>query len=627
MQPALTALNLSNTMPAPGRYRLRPDLLSEEMTNHMMSKAKLIAFVLSVSIAASVSVKAQDSSPGIAIDDQLTIAKCGGCHTRDSSGMMRRLSYIRTSPEVWEQAIKRMVRLNGLSIKPQEAHQILTYLSKNNGLAPEEAKPVFWEAEHRLFRDQSDKIPDDALQHTCNYCHTIGRVLTQRRTHDDYLKLVSMHIGLFPGAENTFKPRIPSGPQPDVPSTFSSPTGGNPTAIRASATVARTDGKYPVDLAVDYLTKNQPLLTPEWLAWKAAMKTPKLDGKWMLIGYQQGKGRVFGTVTIEQGASPDDFVTKTELEYATSGVKFSKTGKGVVYTGYSWRGRSTGSTSADSSADPGTHPSEWREALFVARDGNSMDGRWFWGGYQEFGIDAHLIRIGTSPILGGAGKFALQSPSKTELKIYGANIPADLKPTDLDLGTGIKVTKVVSHDASTAMVEIQVDANLPVGIRDIALRRSTAERAIAVYDKIAYIKVTPDASMARLGGVIAAKQYAQFEAIAYAAGPDGTAQTADDVPLGPVSANWSIEEFVSTPADDDQNFVGKINDSGLFTPNIEGPNPERRKQANNYPTNNWGDVWVAASYNSPGGQQLKARSFLVVTIPVYVRYDQPEVGN
>src|SRR5216110_1565236 len=107
-------------------------------------------------------VSAQDSSPGIPIDHQLTITKCGGCHQRDANGMMRRLSYIRTSPEVWEQAIKRMVRLNGLVIKPEEARDILRYLSANNGLAPEEARQSFWEAEHRMFRDQSDKIPSDA---------------------------------------------------------------------------------------------------------------------------------------------------------------------------------------------------------------------------------------------------------------------------------------------------------------------------------------------------------------------------------------------------------------------------------------------------------------------------------
>jgi quinohemoprotein amine dehydrogenase len=64
----------------------------------------------------------------------------------------------------------------------------------------------------------------------------------------------------------------------------------------------------------------------------------------------------------------------------------------------------------------------------------------------------------------------------------------------------------------------------------------------------------------------------------------------------------------------------------LFTPNLEGPNPERKKQANNYPTNNWGDVWIDATYIADG-KPMKARSYLVVTIPVYIRYDQPEVDQ
>src|SRR5215472_6701596 len=160
--------------------------------------------------------QAPAAAAGIPISHQLTIDKCGGCHQRDANGMMRRLSYIRTTPEVWEQAIKRMIRLNGVVLKPEEAREILRYLSNNNGLAPEEAKPVFWEAEHRLLRDQSDAIPADALQHTCNYCHTIGRVLGQRRTRDDYEKLINMHLGLFPGAENQFRPRRPSEPPTPV---------------------------------------------------------------------------------------------------------------------------------------------------------------------------------------------------------------------------------------------------------------------------------------------------------------------------------------------------------------------------------------------------------------------------
>jgi quinohemoprotein amine dehydrogenase len=214
------------------------------------------------------------------------------------------------------------------------------------------------------------------------------------------------------------------------------------------------------------------------------------------------------------------------------------------------------------------------------------------------------------------------------MKVYGANFPADLKAADFDFGPGITATKVTRNSPSMATVSLQVAPNLPVGIRDISLLRSTVERAVAVYDRIAYIKTLPDASMARLGGVVAAKQYAQFEAIAYSAGPDGKNETADDIPLGPVAVKWSLDEFISTPDDDDVRFVGTINQtSGLFTPNIEGPNQERKKQANNYGTDNYGDVWVDAEYTPPGGKAMKARSYLVVTIPVYVKYDQPEVSK
>jgi quinohemoprotein amine dehydrogenase len=597
----------------------------------MMFSVKRSAWLAAIACAlACLPASAQDmkTEPGIAINDQLTINKCGGCHSRDSAGMMRRLSYMRTTPEVWEESIKRMVRLNGLSIQPAEAHEILRYLSANNGLAPEEAKPIFWEAEHRLFRDQSDKVPADALQHTCNYCHTIGRVLGQRRTREDYEKLISTHIGLFPGAENQFRPRRTNAMVEEAPmSITSAPTGYPAAAATAASTGVRADGKYPVDVAIDYLSQHQPLMTPEWAAWRAAMRTPGLAGKWMLIGYQQGKGRVFGTVVIQQGASADEFTTKTDVQYAGTGAAISRTGKGVVYTGYSWRGRSSGTKAEPASSDPSADPKEWREAMFVSRDGNVMDGRWFWGGYEEFGIDAHLVRIGSQPMLAGANTFAVQTPSTSTVKLYGENFPPALKSSDFDFGPGIKVKRIVTRTATTADVELQVDPNLPTGVRDISLGRSTAERSFTVYDKVAYIKVLPDASMARLGGTIAAKQFAQFEAVAYSAGADGKPNTADDIPIGPIPAHWGLEEFESTPNDDDVKFVGKINDNGLFTPNLEGPNPERKKQSNNYPTNNWGDVWVTASYDTPGGTPIKARSYLVVTIPVYMHYDQPEVSQ
>ena len=69
-------------------------------------------------------------------------------------------------------------------------------------------------------------------------------------------------------------------------------------------------------------------------------------------------------------------------------------------------------------------PAGWREAMMVSRDGNSMDGRWFWGGFGELGIDVHLVGPGANPSFWAPISRALKSPSKSTVKIYGGNLPA-----------------------------------------------------------------------------------------------------------------------------------------------------------------------------------------------------------
>ena len=582
--------------------------------------------LLLLTTAAVLSAQSSKESAGISITDPLTIAKCGSCHIPNGSGMMRRLSYLRTTPEVWEEAIKRMVRLNGLTIAPAEASQILRYLSNNNGLAPEEAKPIFWEAEHRTFRTQEDEngvAPE--LQRTCNYCHTIGRVLGQRRPRDEYEKLANTHIAMFPGAENVYRPNTRPPNPDDVPVALAyGPAGGQPALIVPTA--AKVETKTPLDIALDYLAKNQPLMTPEWSAWKAVMHNPKLADTWLINGYQTGKGRLYGKMTVEATAAPDEFTTKIELHYASGQIE-TRTGKGIVYTGYSWRGRSTAAKPSPP-ADPNDSPAETREAMLVSRDGSTMEGRWFWGGYQEFGMDVQLVRQGAETIVLGTDRYSVPTPWSGEIHIYGGNLPGAPKPSDFDLGVGIQVTKVVRSTPTEATLQISVAPKVPVGVHDVSVHGVTAVKAFTVYDKVDYIKVIPDAVMARLGGTIAAKQFAQFDVVAFSNGPDGIPGTADDVALGPVSANWSLEEFMSTADDDDAKYVGVINpETGLFTPSIEGPDPKRKKASNNFPTEDWGDVWVDASYKTPSGQSLKARSYLVVTIPDYIYFDQPEVSQ
>jgi quinohemoprotein amine dehydrogenase len=161
------------------------------------------------------------------------------------------------------------------------------------------------------------------------------------------------------------------------------------------------------------------------------------------------------------------------------------------------------------------------------------------------------------------------------------------------------------------------------------VRRSVLPAAFGVYDHVDYLKVIPEAGMARIGGAGHPKELQQFEAIAYNRGPDNKERTADDINLGAVEVEWSVEEFYSTIGDDDKDFVGQLDAHGLFTPAMEGPNPKRRFNRNNY-----GDVWVVATYKGKdaagadkSGKPLTAKGHLIVTVPLYIRWDQAEVAR
>ena len=137
------------------------------------------------------------------------------------------------------------------------------------------------------------------------------------------------------------------------------------------------------------------------------------------------------------------------------------------------------------------------------------------------------------------------------------------------------------------------------------------------YEKIDAVKVAPAWNMARVGGAVFPKMFAQFEAIAFSNGPDGKPDTKDDVNLGPVDASWTLEEYTATFDDDDRKFVGEVaNTTGLFTPALDGPNPNRSGNRNNV-----GDVWVVATHKPATGEPLRGRAHLVVTVPLYMRWD------
>src|SRR5262249_5725683 len=196
----------------------------------------------------------------------------------------------------------------------------------------------------------------------------------------------------------------------------------------------------------------------------------------------------------------------------------------------------------------------------------------------------------------------------------------------VDFGQGVTVSRIVSTTPDVLTIEVDVAADARIGPRDLSFGGSTKPAALAVYTRVDGIKVEPQAGMARLGGAAFPERLGQFEARAFSNGPDGKPNTPDDVDLGMVNVLWTIEEYTATFHDDDLRFVGQLSETGLFTPNIDGPNPNRSGNRNNV-----GDVWVVASYLPPGSdasaKPLRARAHLLVTVPLYMDWSYREVGR
>jgi quinohemoprotein amine dehydrogenase len=543
-----------------------------------------------------------DASVGIPIDNEVVKSKCGGCHRSDDKGRMSRISYRRATPENWERTIKRMVTLNHANLDPADARVILKYLSDRLGLAPEEARPIAFDAERRMveYGYTADKNTADL----CSSCHSFARVQSERRTKEEWDLLAAMHRGYYPLVDNQPMNSGPGFRRFGGPPREPDPDGRPP------------DARQPMERALEHLTKTLPFVTSEWSAWSAAMQPPKLAGRWAIVGTLPGKGAVYGQVTIapdnSAGSAPDGFTTETRYTVARTGETVTRAGKALVYTGYQWRGRSN----AAANADP------WREVLFVERDWKQMWGRWFTGAYDETGVDVKLLRLSNDPVVTGTSVTAIRTASTARpVKIFGANLPTNLTAADIGMGQGIKVARIVSARADEISLEVDVAQNAPIGARDISIGGTVKPAALVVFDKVDGLRVLPQAGMARVGGNVFPKQLQQFEAVGINNGPDGKPDTADDLNLGIVDVKWSVEEYPATWGDDDVQWVGTLDQNGLFTPNVDGPNPKRAGNRNNV-----GDVWVVAEATSTDVRDttrpLRARAHLLVTVPLYMAWFQ-----
>ncbi|MBW3533935.1 MAG: quinohemoprotein amine dehydrogenase subunit alpha [Gemmatimonadetes bacterium] len=520
---------------------------------------------------------AADTLVGYPVESDVVVRNCARCHTVDSAGRMSRISYLRKTPEGWERSVRRMVSLNGVRLDPAAAREIVRYLADRHGIAPEELRPARWEVERRS--DDFDYDGPDDVEETCIPCHSIGRVLTERRTGDEWRLLMATHRGYYPLVDfQAFYDRSPD-----------------------------REGPHPVEKAVAHFTEVFPLETAAWSAWSANVRPPRLEGAWALRGHDRARGPFYDSLDVRPVPGAEgEFTTEARYVFPEDGGSVTRDGRAVVYTGYQWRGRST------AGSDPGN---ELREVMMIERGWSEMSGRWFTGANDELGVDVTLLRAGAAPVVSGVHPPALEAGSRdAEVRIFGHG----LSGVDVDFGPGVRVSRIEESTPGLLVVRVDVAADAAKGARDLVLQGALRESALVVHDGVDRIEILPRAGMARVGGEAFPKQYERFEAVGFDDGPDGEPETDDDLPLGRVPVEWSLDEYPVTYDDDDILFVGEIDQTGLFTPAVDGPNPERSGERNNI-----GDVWVLATHTpeSAPDRTLSARAHLLVTVPLYMRWD------
>ena len=539
-----------------------------KIANFARAMALLVLAHGPVAIAAEKAAAA--SSP-----EQIIVASCGGCHGRDGEGRWFRISDQRKTPEGWQMTLVRMQLAHQAKLvdpaggDSQAAMRALVkYFADNQGLAPQESQPYRYILEQEL--DTVEEHDTEQFRTMCARCHSGARVALQRRTEDEWLNLIHFHLGQFPTTEYQMMGRD------------------------------RDWLGIAINEMLPYLAENYPLDTDAWKQWQAA---PRADyqGRWRVVGSMPGRGEFSGEMT-----AVDDGDDRYSLEFNgqfTDGEILKGSGSAIVYTGYEWRGTlSLGDTS-------------YRQVLAASAEGDELVGRMFQRDQDEWGLRMRAVRdSGQHRVLAVQPPY-LQAGSEGILRIVGTNLDGAV-----DLGPGLKVVETLAGEGGDLLVKAFAESDAPAGERSIQVGGASLPAAITVFRSIDRLAVEPAFAIGRVGGDGGSEPVEQaiFEAIAYGAGNDGEIGTADDLRIGPVPANWSVQPWnEQAVSDQDMRFAGEMDkDSGVFTPGAAGPNPERK-----YQTNNAGNLKVIATLEQ-GGQTLQGDGHLIVTVQ---RWNNPPI--
>jgi quinohemoprotein amine dehydrogenase len=516
------------------------------------------AFSAFVAAFAAILLTTLPGAASAAEAEDILNARCGACHA-DEEGGLSRLTGQRKTPEGWLMTIVRMGIMHGVEVPPDEKRALVKYLADTQGLAPSEAAPYRY-----ILERQPAHIEDFAPEYffMCARCHSGARGALQRRTKAEWRMHMDFHLGQFPTTEYQFYGRD-----------------------RAWWHIAATE-------TTDWLAENFPYESAAWDAWKGHQSD--ISGDWRWIARGPGIGFAHGTFNASGGENDQYTATGTLNNAMEQGTALS--GTAIVYTGYEFRARLTDGTNT------------FLSIAALSEDGSRSTGRYMNADQDEIGLDFLAVKVqaGHSEIM-AIEPSHIRAGSTAEIAIHGTGLSGDV-----DLGSGVTVTGVVSADANTVVVTASADAGAGLGARSISVGGTAAAGdALVVYDAVASVQVEPAFGLARVGGAGGTRldQLALFDAVGY---------TADGARIGVMQAAWTTEPFDEVADQlDDVHFAGVMAPSmGIYDPADAGLNPARP-----FSTNNAGNLKVVAVVDD-AGNAVRGEGQLIVTVQ---RWNDPPI--
>ncbi len=486
---------------------------------------------------------------------EIISSKCLNCHTQNG-GQISRFQQ-RKTPEGWLMTVTRMRTLHRAELSPEEVRTVVKHLADTQGLAPSETQGARFAMERRLNTIEQHKT--ELFGEMCARCHSGARVELQRRPLVEWEHLMHFHIGQYPTIEYQALGRD-----------------------RDWVGIAFKE-------VLPWLAKTYPYESKDWAEWQARPAVSPV-GRWSVAGRWPGKGDYAGVMEVSASASPDRYVVELDAAWS-DGSALAGGGQALVYTGYEWR------------ADLDLGGVKVRQVL--ALDGDRAEGRMFERDQEISGADLSAARLGEGSQVLALQPAHIRTGETATLRVVGTGLDGEVK-----LPRGLTLVETVSRDEHQLVLRVSASKTAPRGVKAVQVGEASAP--LAVFDRIDYVKVTPDYAIGRVGGNGGSTPVVEgrFEAIAYSAGPDRKRGTKDDFAIGPVPAKWSVEPFDDTAkADRDVDFAGIMNpDTGVFMPGAAGPNPQRRMS-----TNNAGNLRAVASVRE-GTRTLTGKGHFIVTV-------------